>query len=149
MSVLTKSAGGLAARSGDPCALFLEFKLAMWVAIGIPVALMGAIAVLPATDINISTLTVWDSSWCSASLSMMPLLSASAFMATNRLGKPRKQAAIDGTWEVSTPVIFWRLDDYRRVFALGVGSGTNGRLLCSPLVGSSFLRCFSASSNPS
>ena len=58
MSVLTKSAGQGLVLVLVILALFLEFKLAMWMAIGIPVALMGAIAVLPATDINISTLTV-------------------------------------------------------------------------------------------
>ena len=106
MSVLTKSAGGGLVLVLVILALFLEFKLAMWVAIGIPVALMGAIAVLPATDINISTLTVMGF------ILVLGIVVDDAIVVGERVygheqqGKTRKQAAIDGTWEVSTPVIF-------------------------------------------
>ena len=39
-------------------ALFLKFKLAMWIAVGIPVALLGTIGMFPYADITISTMTV-------------------------------------------------------------------------------------------
>ncbi|MFN2166358.1 MAG: efflux RND transporter permease subunit, partial [Anaerolineae bacterium] len=39
-------------------ALFLRFRLALWVAAGIPIALLGTIAVFPYAGISISTVTV-------------------------------------------------------------------------------------------
>ena len=58
MSVLTRNAGGGLLLVLIVLALFLQFKLAMWVAIGIPVALLGTLGALPFTDITISTMTV-------------------------------------------------------------------------------------------
>ena len=38
--------------------LFLRVRLALWVSAGIPVAIFGAIALFPATDLSISTLSL-------------------------------------------------------------------------------------------
>lgn len=87
-------------------ALFLRFKLAMWVAIGIPVALLGTIAVFPYADITISTMTVM------AFILVLGIVVDDAIVVGERvysheqMGKDPVQAAIDGTWEVSVPVIF-------------------------------------------
>ena len=106
MSVLTRSAGGGLLLVLVILALFLEFRLAMWVAIGIPVALMGAIAVLPATDINISTLTVMGFILVLGIVVDDAIVVGERVYGHEQMGKPRLTAAIDGTWEVSTPVIF-------------------------------------------
>ena len=106
MSVLTRSAGGGLVLVLVILALFLEFKLAMWVAIGIPVALMGAIAVLPATDINISTLTVMGFILVLGIVVDDAIVVGERVYGHEQMGKSRLNAAIDGTWEVSTPVIF-------------------------------------------
>ena len=106
MSVLTRSAGGGRVPVLVILALFLEFKLAMWVAIGIPVALMGAIAVLPATDINISTLTVMGFILVLGIVVDDAIVVGERVYGHEQMGKSRLNAAIDGTWEVSTPVIF-------------------------------------------
>ena len=87
-------------------ALFLRFRLAMWVAAGIPIALFGTIAVFPYADISISTMTVM------AFILVLGILVDDAIVVGERvygheqMGKPPVQAAIDGTWEVSVPVIF-------------------------------------------
>ncbi|MEZ5557827.1 MAG: efflux RND transporter permease subunit [Pseudomonadales bacterium] len=87
-------------------ALFLRFRLAMWVAAGIPIALLGTIAVFPYAEISISTVTVM------AFILVLGILVDDAIVVGERvygheqLGKPPVQAAIDGTWEVSVPVIF-------------------------------------------
>lgn len=106
MSVLTKSAGGGLMLVLVILALFLEFKLAMWVAIGIPVALMGAIAVLPATDINISTLTVMGFILVLGIVVDDAIVVGERVYGHEQMGKSRLDAAIEGTLEVSTPVIF-------------------------------------------
>jgi len=39
-------------------ALFLQFRLALWVAAGIPIALLGTLAVFPGLNIAISTMSI-------------------------------------------------------------------------------------------
>ena len=58
MNVLLKNAGGGLILVLIILTLFLKFKIAMWVAIGIPVALLGTLAFLPLFDMTISTMTV-------------------------------------------------------------------------------------------
>ena len=87
-------------------AMFLKFRIAMWVAAGIPIALLGTIAVFPYADISMSTMTVM------AFILVLGILVDDAIVVGERvygheqMGKPPIQAAIDGTWEVSIPVIF-------------------------------------------
>ncbi len=87
-------------------ALFLRFRLAMWVAAGIPIALLGTLAVFPYADISISTMTVM------AFILVLGILVDDAIVVGERvygheqMGKGPVQAAIDGTYEVSIPVIF-------------------------------------------
>ena len=106
MSVLMQNAGGGLLLVLVILALFLKFRLAMWVAVGIPVALIGTLAALPFTDINISTMTVM------AFILVLGIVVDDAIVVGERvygheqMGKPGLQAAIDGTWEVSVPVIF-------------------------------------------
>jgi multidrug efflux pump subunit AcrB len=106
MSVLMKTAGGGLLLVLIVLALFLKFRLAMWVAIGIPVALLGTLAVFPFFDITISTMTVM------AFILVLGIVVDDAIVVGERIygheqmGKPPLQAAVDGTWEVSVPVIF-------------------------------------------
>ncbi len=87
-------------------ALFLRFRLAMWVAAGIPIALLGTLAVFPYTSMHISTLTIM------AFILVLGVLVDDAIVVGERIhsheqaGKSRIRAAIDGTREVSIPVIF-------------------------------------------
>lgn len=86
--------------------LFLRFRLALWVAAGIPVALLGTVALFPATGIAISTVSVM------AFILVLGILVDDAIVVGERIysheqmGKTRLQAAVDGTSEVSLPVIF-------------------------------------------
>jgi len=87
-------------------ALFLRFRLAMWVAAGVPIALLGTIAVFPYVGISISTVTVM------AFILVLGILVDDAIVVGERvygheqMGKDPVQAAIDGTREVSIPVVF-------------------------------------------
>jgi multidrug efflux pump subunit AcrB len=86
--------------------LFLRFRLAVWVAAGIPVALLGTVSLFPATGIAISTISVM------AFLLVLGILVDDAIVVGERIysheqqGKSRMTAAVDGTSEVSLPVIF-------------------------------------------
>ena len=86
--------------------LFLRFKVAMWVAAGIPIAVMGALWIFPAAGINISSLTVL------AFILVLGIVVDDAIVVGERIyshesnDRTHRQAAIDGTVEVAVPVIF-------------------------------------------
>ena len=87
-------------------ALFLKFKLAMWVAVGIPVALLGTMGLFPYFDITISTMTVMAFILVLGIVVDDAIVVGERIYAHEQMGKDPVQAAIDGTWEVSVPVIF-------------------------------------------
>ncbi len=107
-------------------ALFLRFRIAMWVAAGIPIALLGTIAVFPYADISMSSMTVM------AFILVLGILVDDAIVVGERvygheqLGKPPVQAAIDGTWEVSVPVIFGVLTTMAAFLPLLLSTGRMG-----------------------
>tara|TARA_R110002110_G_scaffold66978_1_gene183019 strand:- start:114752 stop:117955 length:3204 start_codon:yes stop_codon:yes gene_type:complete len=86
--------------------LFLRFRLALWVAAGIPVALLGTVALFPVTGISISTMSVM------AFILVLGILVDDAIVVGERVyaheqqGMERTRAAILGTQEVSIPVFF-------------------------------------------
>jgi multidrug efflux pump subunit AcrB len=107
-------------------ALFLKFRLAMWVAAGIPIAMLGTIAIFPYADISMSTMTVL------AFILVLGILVDDAIVVGERvygheqMGKAPVQAAIDGTWEVSVPVIFGVLTTMAAFLPLLLASGRMG-----------------------
>ncbi len=106
MSVLTQNAGGGLMLVLVILALFLKFRLAMWVAVGIPVALLGTFGVLPFTDINISTMTVMAFILVLGIVVDDAIVVGERVYAHEQMGKSGLKAAVEGTWEVSVPVIF-------------------------------------------
>ena len=87
-------------------ALFLQFRLALWVAAGIPIALLGTLAVFPGINIAISTMSIMAFILVIGILVDDAIVVGERIFAHEEMGKPRLQAAVDGTTEVSTPVIF-------------------------------------------
>jgi multidrug efflux pump subunit AcrB len=86
--------------------LFLRFRLGLWVAAGIPIALLGTVGTFPLFNISISTMSVV------AFILVLGILVDDAIVVGERVfsheqrGKPRLAAAIAGTQEISIPVIF-------------------------------------------
>ena len=105
-------------------ALFLRFRLAMWVAAGIPIAMLGTLAVFPYADIRISTLTVV------AFILVLGVLVDDAIVVGERVysheqsGKAPVRAAIDGAREVSMPVIFGVLTTMAAFLPIVIVPGT-------------------------
>ncbi|MFT5929484.1 MAG: multidrug efflux pump subunit AcrB, partial [Candidatus Azotimanducaceae bacterium] len=106
MSVLTRNAGGGLILVLVILALFLKFRVAMWVAIGIPVALLGTLAALPFTDITISTMTVMAFILVLGIVVDDAIVVGERVFAHERMGKTPLDAAVAGTWEVAVPVVF-------------------------------------------
>ena len=87
-------------------ALFLRFKLAVWVAAGIPIAIAGALSLFPTVGLTISSLTVMGF------ILVLGIIVDDAIVVGERIhafevkGYSQEEAAIEGTIEVSVPVIF-------------------------------------------
>ncbi len=86
--------------------LFLRFRLALWVAAGIPIALSGVLATFPFFDLSISGMSVI------AFILVLGILVDDAIVVGERVyaheleAESRRHAAVAGTWEVAVPVIF-------------------------------------------
>ncbi len=86
--------------------LFLRFRLALWVAAGIPVALLGTVALFPLTGISISTMSVM------AFILVLGILVDDAIVVAERVysyeqqGMGQLAAAMSGAKDVSVPVMF-------------------------------------------
>lgn len=87
-------------------ALFLRFKLAIWVAAGIPIAIAGALALFPSVGLTISSLTVMGFILVLGIIVDDAIVVGERIHAHERKGLSQEEAAIEGTLEVSVPVIF-------------------------------------------
>ncbi|HIL81515.1 MAG TPA: efflux RND transporter permease subunit [Myxococcales bacterium] len=106
LSILLRNAYGGFALVFVLLALFLRLRLALWVALGVPVSVMGALSVFPVFDFSIDVLTLF------AFIMVLGLLVDDAIVVGENIythqemGKDPLLSAIVGTQEVSVPVIF-------------------------------------------
>ncbi len=107
----------------------LQFRLAMWVAAGIPIAMLGSFAMFSPLGITISTLSVF------AFILVLGIVVDDAIVVGERVyaheqqGKDQITAAIHGTSEVAVPVIFGVLTTMAAFTPLMFGTGDLGQLL--------------------
>lgn len=87
-------------------ALFLRFKLAIWVAAGIPIAIAGALSVFSGIGLTISSLTVMGFILVLGIIVDDAIVVGERIHFFERKGLSKEEAAIEGTMEVSVPVIF-------------------------------------------
>ena len=87
-------------------ALFLRFKIAIWVAAGIPIAICGALIAFPPYDLTISSLTIMGFILVLGIVVDDAIVVGERVHAFERRGFSKEDAAIEGTVEVSVPVIF-------------------------------------------
>ncbi|MBP6050903.1 MAG: efflux RND transporter permease subunit [Pseudomonadales bacterium] len=87
-------------------ALFLRLRVALWVSAGIPIAILGALALFPVVGLTISSLSLMGF------LLVLGIVVDDATVVGERIhayqtqGMDARSAAIRGTSEVSIPVIF-------------------------------------------
>ncbi len=107
----------------------LQFRLAMWVAAGIPIAILGTIAVFGTVGLTISTLSVV------AFILVLGIVVDDAIVVGERVyaheqeGKDPLIAAVEGTTEVAVPVIFGVLTTIAAFTPLMFAPGNIGQLL--------------------
>jgi multidrug efflux pump subunit AcrB len=87
-------------------ALFLRFRLAMWVAAGVPIAFAGALFMFPFFDLTISTLTVISFIIVLGILVDDAIVIGESIHSKEVEGLSQVEAAIQGTQAVFIPVVF-------------------------------------------
>jgi multidrug efflux pump subunit AcrB len=87
-------------------ALPLRFRLAMWVAAGIPIALLGAVSTFGLFDISLNSLTVMGFILVLGIVVDDAIVVGERVYAHERDAEDQRTAAINGTHEVAVPVIF-------------------------------------------
>jgi len=87
-------------------ALFLRFRLALWVSVGVPVSLLGAIMMMPVFGASIDEITLFAFILVLGILVDDAIVVAESIYTHEEKLRDRVQAAIRGTQQVAVPVIF-------------------------------------------
>jgi len=107
-------------------ALFLRLRLAFWVALGIPISILGALWLFPAASLAIDVLTLF------AFILVLGLLVDDAIVVGENVHSHQEESddplgsAITGTQEVSVPVIFGVLTTVAAFLPLIASEGMMG-----------------------
>jgi multidrug efflux pump subunit AcrB len=109
-------------------ALFMRPRLALWVAAGVPIAMLGTFFVMPALGINIDVISLF------AFILVLGILVDDATVVGEntytrmRRGQEPLDAAIEGTREVAVPVIFGVLTTVAAFMPLRLVEGQMGQI---------------------
>ncbi|MBF0621141.1 MAG: efflux RND transporter permease subunit [Magnetococcales bacterium] len=87
-------------------ALFLDYRLALWVALGIPVSFLGAFMIMPGADLSINMVTLFAFIITLGMVVDDAIVVGENIHAHMRTGQSRLDAAIAGAQEMATPVTF-------------------------------------------
>ena len=109
--------------------LLLQFRVALWVAAGIPIAILGTLAVFGALGITLSTVSVVAFILALGIVVDDAIVVGERVYAHEQQGKDRFAAALDGTAEVSVPVIFGVLTTIAAFTPLIFAPGIVGQLV--------------------
>lgn len=107
--------------------LFLEIRLAVWVALGIGISFIGAVVLMLALDVSINTITLFAFILAVGIVIDDAIVVAEQIHAERSKGVPGLVAAIRGTQRVKRPVIFAVLTTIAAFFPLMFVPGPLGR----------------------
>ncbi|MBN1492136.1 MAG: efflux RND transporter permease subunit [Phycisphaerae bacterium] len=111
--------------------LFLSPRLAFWVAMGIPVSIIGSLLLLPAMDASINMVSLF------AFIVTLGIVVDDAVIVGENVfhkveqGTPRLQAAVDGAYEMIVPVLFAVITNIIAFVPLLLVPGTTGRFFAA------------------
>ncbi|MDA0711279.1 MAG: efflux RND transporter permease subunit [bacterium] len=109
--------------------LFLRLRLAIWVALGIPISFLGAVSMMPGLDASINLISLF------AFIVVLGIVVDDAIIVGEniyrhyQMGKRGLTAAIDGVREVYIPVIFAVLTSVAAFSPLLLVSGSIGKIM--------------------
>ncbi len=115
--------------------LFLNGRLAFWVALGVPVAFLVAIWCLPVVDISINMISLFGFITVLGIVVDDAIVVGENNFRLRQEGKGPLEAAVRGTQEVAGPVVFSVLTTVAAFAPLLMGTGTMGKVMRNiPLV---------------
>lgn len=109
----------------------LHFRLAMWVAAGIPIAMLGALALFAPLGITISTMSIVAFILVLGVVVDDAIVVGERVYTLERQGEDQISAAIEGTSEVAVPVIFGVLTTMAAFIPILFASGPLGDLFAA------------------
>ena len=86
--------------------LFLEIRLAFWVTLGIPISFLGAILLMPATDVSLNMISLFAFILTLGIVVDDAIVVGEAIYNQRKEGLSSLEAAIAGAREVAVPVVF-------------------------------------------
>ena len=110
-------------------ALFLKLRLAFWVALGIPVCFLGAIALMPLFGMSINVVSLFAFIVVLGIVVDDAIIVGESIHRAEHAGAGRLEAAIEGTRQVARPVIFAVLTTVAAFFPLLMIPGSLGRIM--------------------
>ena len=87
-------------------ALFLRFRLAVWVTLGIPISFLGALAVMPSADVSINLISLFGFIVVLGIVVDDAIVVGENIFTHQQRGEDPKLGAIRGAQEVAMPVFF-------------------------------------------
>lgn len=109
--------------------LFLQMRLALWVMLGIPISFLGALFLMPVTDVSINMISLFAFIMALGIVVDDAIVVGENIFEHRQQGKPPLQAAIDGAREVAVPVTFSILTSVAAFVPLIYVSGTMGKFI--------------------
>ena len=108
-------------------ALFLRFRLAMWVTAGVPISVLGALMMFPSLSLSISMLTVMAFILVLGILVDDAIVIGESIHRRETAGEAQIQAALTGTLDVYVPVTFGVLTSVAAFIPLVIIPGQMGQ----------------------
>jgi len=116
-------------------ALFLRFRLAFWVTLGIPISFLGTFMLMPFLDVSVNLMSLF------AFIVVLGIVVDDAIVVGENIhahqhrGRPGLKGAISGAQEMMVPVFFAVMTSVAAFFSLANIEGNTGRVLAViPLV---------------
>ncbi len=115
--------------------LFLEIRLALWVMLGLPVSFLGAMFIMPWLGVSINMISLFAFILALGIVVDDAIIVGENIYEHRQQGKNYARAAMDGTLEVSTPVMFSILTTIAAFMPLVFIGGVMGKFMKAiPLV---------------
>jgi multidrug efflux pump subunit AcrB len=115
--------------------LFLRFTLALWVCLGIPVAFMGSIFLMPYLGVTINIFSLFGFILVLGIVVDDAIVTGENIYTHLQHGEDSTHACIQGTHEVAVPVVFGILTTVAAFTPLLMVEGTRGKIFAQiPIV---------------
>ena len=110
-------------------ALFLRFRLAFWVALGIPISFLGTIWLMPFFDVSVNMISLFAFIVVIGIIVDDAIVVGENIFSESEKGKAGPQAALDGVKGVAVPVVFAVLTSIAAFWPLLWVEGAIGKIM--------------------